>query len=438
MGSRRHHDLVPRRARVRVVLVDARPRRALPPAARHPPSERRRRRPASTSSCATGTCSSPGSAPLLSSWSPSRRSPALRRRIRYELWHLIHLWSYVGIGLVLPHELVSADFVRGLDHDVLVVPCTWCPWSWCWSSASPARSQLSARHRLRVAGARRRDARRGVAGRRRPRPRPAAGPLRPVPALALRRTADAPAAHPYSISRAPDAATLRVTIGGPGDGAAAGRSVAVGARVAVEGPYGALAPLRRRHPHLLLIAAGMGITPFRALLEDSPLRAGRGHPGPPGALGGGAALRRRARRPRRRSWRRGRRAPGAPRESWSFLPAVTGDLAPRPRTRRCCAWRPHLLDQRRLRVRPPAVDLGRAPGRPRGRRTTPRPAPRGVRLVIGAPAVRLWWGHHDAPRPPPSLPQRGPRPLGPADLLAAESARAPASPTASHSTQERS
>ena len=34
------------------------------------------------------------------------------RRLRYETWHLTHLWSYVGIALALPHQLISEDFNR--------------------------------------------------------------------------------------------------------------------------------------------------------------------------------------------------------------------------------------------------------------------------------------------------------------------------------------
>ena len=36
---------------------------------------------------------------------------AARRRLRYESWHLIHLYAYVGVGLALPHEIwTGADF----------------------------------------------------------------------------------------------------------------------------------------------------------------------------------------------------------------------------------------------------------------------------------------------------------------------------------------
>src|SRR5512142_832186 len=37
---------------------------------------------------------------------------AARRRLRYESWHLLHLYAYLGVGLALPHQLwTGADFV---------------------------------------------------------------------------------------------------------------------------------------------------------------------------------------------------------------------------------------------------------------------------------------------------------------------------------------
>src|SRR4051794_41715456 len=36
---------------------------------------------------------------------------AARRRIRYESWHLLHLYAYLGVGLALPHQLwTGQDF----------------------------------------------------------------------------------------------------------------------------------------------------------------------------------------------------------------------------------------------------------------------------------------------------------------------------------------
>jgi ferredoxin-NADP reductase len=41
--------------------------------------------------------------------------------------------------------------------------------------------------------------------------------------------------------------------------------------VAIEGPYGLFTDHARRHARVLLVAAGVGITPIRALLEDLPV-----------------------------------------------------------------------------------------------------------------------------------------------------------------------
>src|SRR4051812_20947510 len=36
---------------------------------------------------------------------------AARRRLRYESWHLLHLYAYLGVGLALPHQLwTGTDF----------------------------------------------------------------------------------------------------------------------------------------------------------------------------------------------------------------------------------------------------------------------------------------------------------------------------------------
>src|SRR6478752_4625149 len=36
-----------------------------------------------------------------------------RRRLRYESWHLLHLYGYLGVGLALPHQLwTGADFIQ--------------------------------------------------------------------------------------------------------------------------------------------------------------------------------------------------------------------------------------------------------------------------------------------------------------------------------------
>ena len=67
---------------------------------------------------------------------------------------------------------------------------------------------------------------------------------------------------------------MRVTIQAAGDGSARVEHLRSGTRVLIEGPYGTMTAQRRTRPRMLLIAAGVGITPMRAILEDSPYGPG--------------------------------------------------------------------------------------------------------------------------------------------------------------------
>lgn len=196
-----------------------------------------------------------------------------RRRLRYETWHLIHLWAYLGMGLALPHQLVSRDFLTGAT-----LAYWWALYLVGLLTVLAFRVALplgrSAYHRLRVVEVRPEGA--GavsvlVAGRRLERLGARSGQF------LTWRFLGSPGwtrGHPYSLSAAPTPDRLRVTVDTAGDGGWRAVDLVVGSRVLIEGPYGAMVTDRRRHPRLLLIAAGVGITPFRALLEDLPLQPG--------------------------------------------------------------------------------------------------------------------------------------------------------------------
>lgn len=196
-----------------------------------------------------------------------------RRRIRYESWHLIHLWSYVGIGLALPHQLVSRDFATGWT-----VPYWWGMYLaalgavLCFRVIAPIIG--SVRHRLRVVGVRPEGdtaTTLTMAGRQLDRLGVRSGQF------FIWRFLGSPGrtrGHPYSLSAAPTADLLRITVGRSGDGGRRVAGLRIGTRVAIEGPYGSVVGQRRRHDRLLLVSAGIGITPFRALLEDLALRPG--------------------------------------------------------------------------------------------------------------------------------------------------------------------
>ena len=81
-------------------------------------------------------------------------------------------------------------------------------------------------------------------------------------------------AHPYSLSAAPDGATLRITAAHLGEGSARLASLRPGTKVLFEGPYGRLHEGVRTRQKVLLMASGIGITPMRALLEELDQRPG--------------------------------------------------------------------------------------------------------------------------------------------------------------------
>jgi len=201
---------------------------------------------------------------------------AARRRQRYETWHLLHLYAYLGVGLALPHQLwTGADFTAS--------PAACLYWWGLYGAALAAvlafRVALplgrSAYHRLRVDTVVTEAP--GVVsvylrGHR----------LDRLPARAgqffLWRFLDGPGwsrAHPYSLSAGPRRDLLRITVKDLGDGSRRVRQLRPGTRVLVEGPYGTLTAERSSGRRPLLIAAGVGITTMRALLDDlGPAGAG--------------------------------------------------------------------------------------------------------------------------------------------------------------------
>jgi ferredoxin-NADP reductase len=71
------------------------------------------------------------------------------------------------------------------------------------------------------------------------------------------------------LSAAPDGRSLRLTAKGVGGTSRGLRRLPVGTRVFAEGPYGAFTRLNQTTNAILLIAGGIGVTPIRALLEES-------------------------------------------------------------------------------------------------------------------------------------------------------------------------
>lgn len=193
---------------------------------------------------------------------------AARGRLRYESWHLLHLYAYLGVGLALPHQLWTGQ--QFTTHPARTV-FWWGAWALAAGSVLVWRVGLplyrSWRHDLRVASVVRETqdvVSVWVSGR----------DLERLPARAGHfltwRFLAGPGwsrAHPYSLSAAPDGRRLRITVKDLGDGSRALTRLVPGTRACIEGPFGRLTERVRTRRKVALVGAGVGITPLRALAE---------------------------------------------------------------------------------------------------------------------------------------------------------------------------
>ena len=200
---------------------------------------------------------------------------AARRRLRYESWHLLHLYAYLGVGLALPHQLWAGQ-------DFLSSPVATAYWWTLWAAAVVAvlvwRVGLpvlrTLRHDLRVTSVACEDDTVWsiyMTGRRLDRLPVAAGQF------LIWRFRSGPGwsrGHPYSLSAAPDGRSLRISVKALGDGSRLVASLRPGTRVLVEGPYGRLTARPRTRTKVAFLGAGVGVTPLRALAEDLPYAPG--------------------------------------------------------------------------------------------------------------------------------------------------------------------
>ena len=191
-----------------------------------------------------------------------------RRKLRYESWHLLHLYGYLGVGLAIPHMLwTGADFISSPTSTIY----WWTLWAVTAACVLWFRIAVpllrTARHQLRVVKVER-DGRDGVAVRMRGR---AIRGLRARPGqFFIWRFLDGPGwsrGHPFSLSAAPTGEELVISARRVGEGTHRLMRLRPGTRVMIEGPYGGMTGERRQGTKLLMLGAGAGVAPLVALLE---------------------------------------------------------------------------------------------------------------------------------------------------------------------------
>jgi len=198
----------------------------------------------------------------------------VRRRWRYETWHAVHLITYLAVALAVPHQVLEgstfrdspaarvywltlyvAVFAALITYRVVRPIVRWRRYGLRVAAVTTTASAHDDHPRytqVRVTGTE--VKRLGV---------------RPGQFLLWRfmDRAHWRSSHPFTVSHV-EADHLGLTAKVTGDGTAALGSLQVGTPVLVEGPFGVFTRASRTQPGAVLIAAGVGITPVRALLTD--------------------------------------------------------------------------------------------------------------------------------------------------------------------------
>ncbi|PVZ56962.1 ferredoxin reductase family protein [Arthrobacter sp. H-02-3] len=204
---------------------------------------------------------------------------AVRRRFPYEFWYAVHLLTYAAVLTSIPHQFSVGG---------LFAPGTWQRWYWLAACIGTGAALLhnrvlepivaTTRHKLSVSRVvqvapgvvsiemtgRHLDELTGAGGR-----------------FFIWRFL-APGMwwhpHPFSLSAEPlqlgPSGSLRITVRNLGKGSSQLARLKRGTKVAIEGPYGLFSTAARSRNHVVMIGAGIGITPIRALLESTPFNPG--------------------------------------------------------------------------------------------------------------------------------------------------------------------
>ncbi len=195
----------------------------------------------------------------------------VRGKLKYEQWWMLHLFAYLGVTLSFMHQIVDGTMFLG--HPLLRIWWTaiyvatfttiiWfriiVPWvSSLYHGFQVERVEVENHNTISVI----------MKGRHLEELEARGGQFFAFRFLARRYWWES---HPYSLSAAPRNNRLRITVKDLGDHSSWLRNLKPGTRVFIEGPYGVFTADQADGEHITLIAAGVGVTPIRALLEELP------------------------------------------------------------------------------------------------------------------------------------------------------------------------
>lgn len=193
---------------------------------------------------------------------------AARRALSYEAWYLIHLLSYLSVFAAIPHQ-----FALGTEFLAQPLLMTYFIALYIFVGANilwfrflmPVFTSLF--HNLRISNVKseaNRTTSISIGGKDIASMGAEAGQFFMLRLLTPKQWWRP---HPFSVSAAPSD-TIRFTIGNRGDDTSLLQESKPGTRVILEGPFGVFSESKRTKQHVLLLAAGIGVAPIRALAES--------------------------------------------------------------------------------------------------------------------------------------------------------------------------
>ncbi len=199
---------------------------------------------------------------------------AVCRKLKYETWFVTHLLSYLSVLFAIPHVFnMGSDLVNQVHNTIWVFAYVFVGFNILFFRVLyPLAQSLLANTKVdRVVSESSDSVSIYIRGRKLNRFGAQAGQFFQVRFLTQELWGQA---HPFSISAVPTKDTIRFTIATRGDATAAMQHIGRGTRVILSGPFGVFTQEMRTKRDVVLIAAGIGIPPVRALAEGLAATAG--------------------------------------------------------------------------------------------------------------------------------------------------------------------
>jgi len=198
-----------------------------------------------------------------------------RKKLSYEAWYLVHLLGYGAVMFAIPHQINTGTDIAGkpLAQTFWIAAYLFVALNILWFRLlSPIVS--SGMKKLKISGVEAESSDSvsvTISGKNLKSFDAKSGQffiVRFITSTLWWR------AHPFSLSAAPTNNELRFTIGKRGDDTAMMQNIRPGTRVILEGPYGIFTESRRAEDRVVLVAAGIGAPPIRALAENLSAKPG--------------------------------------------------------------------------------------------------------------------------------------------------------------------